>query len=99
MKHFMLVPSVGLLFALGACMETPQVTSASDTCGASQYQNLVGGPSKAASALNVPGNTRHYGNEEIVATDNAARLNFVHSGTAFDAVVDPSSTVTQVFCG
>jgi hypothetical protein len=99
MKHFMIVPSVGLLFALGACVETPQATSASDACGAAQYQNLVGGPSKATSGLDIPGDSRHYGSEETVATNNPSRLNFVHSGTALESVMDPSSTVARVFCG
>ena len=100
MKHFMIVPVAGALFALGACMEPPVApTDAADTCGAAQYQHLVGGPSRATSGLAIPGDSRHYGSEETVATDKPSRLNFVHSGTALDSVVDPASTVARVFCG
>ncbi len=70
-----------------------------DACGAAQYQNLVGGPSSAVQSISVPGATRHYGSEETTETGFSSRLNFVHSGTAIDAVTDPSSTVTRVFCG
>lgn len=70
-----------------------------DTCGASQYQSLVGGPSRATSTLNILGSSRHYGSQEIVATNTPSRLNFVHSGTAVESVIDPTSTVIRVFCG
>ncbi|MBU2934584.1 hypothetical protein [Pacificibacter sp. 1_MG-2023] len=70
-----------------------------DTCGASQYQSLVGGPSRATSTLNIPGSSRHYGSQENVATNTPSRLNFVHSGTAVESVIDPTSTVIRVFCG
>ena len=70
-----------------------------DSCGAAQYQSLVGGPSSATFGLQIPGDSRHYGRSERVATDTPSRLNFVHSGSAVDAVVNPRSTVTRVFCG
>lgn len=74
--------------------------ASSDQCGASQLQGLVGGPSMAATSLaNIPGSSRHYGSEETVATDNPSRLNFVHSGTAVDSVMNPDSRVIRVFCG
>lgn len=71
----------------------------SDACGAAQLQYLVGGPSSATLRLNIAGDSRHYGGQERVATNVPTRLNFVHSGTATDAVIDPSSTVVRVFCG
>lgn len=71
----------------------------SDSCGASQLQHLVGGPSRATLGLNIPGDSRHYGSEEPVATNMPSRLNIVHSGTAVDSVVNPSSTVVRIFCG
>ncbi|MDG1449787.1 MAG: hypothetical protein P8Q93_07775 [Ascidiaceihabitans sp.] len=75
-------------------------TSASlDSCGASSYQNLVGGPSKATIQLDIPAGSRHYGSEEVVATDTPSRLNFVHSGTDIESVTNPNSTVLRVFCG
>ena len=70
-----------------------------DTCGASQLQNLVGSPSSEAIKLDIPSSSRHYGSEEHVATDNSSRLNFVHSGTAVESVTDPTSTIIRVFCG
>jgi outer membrane biosynthesis protein TonB len=70
-----------------------------DTCGAAQYQRLVGGPSNAISGLPIPGSARHYGSAEPVATDVPSRLNFVHSGTAIDILLNPASTITRVFCG
>ena len=71
-----------------------------DTCGASQFQSLVGGPSSAATSLsNIPGTSRHYGSDERVATNTSSRLNFVHSGTAIEALMDPKSTIKRVFCG
>jgi len=87
----------GTLGLAGCVDTTPSATS--DTCGASQYQALVGGPSRAAIDLDIPGDSRHYGSEEAVATNVPSRLNFVHSGTAIEAVVDPNSTVVRVFCG
>ncbi|MBU2868205.1 hypothetical protein [Pacificibacter marinus] len=88
---------------------TPSYTAASavtvapveqaDTCGASRYQSLVGGPSRATSGLNIPSSSRHYGSDEIVATNTPSRLNFVHSGTAVESVIDPMSKVIRVFCG
>lgn len=95
------------LVALGACATTPPATTApatvasgtADTCGASQFQSLVGGPSSAVTGLDIPGDSRHYGNQEAVATDTPSRLNFVHSGTAIESVTDPNSTVIRVFCG
>jgi hypothetical protein len=89
------------VFALAACVQEPQSAGdiSSDTCGAAQYQSLVGGPSSAVTGLNLPGTSRHYGSEERTATDTPYRLNFVHSGTAIDAVIDPNSTVIRVFCG
>jgi hypothetical protein len=83
---------------LSAC-NTTTPSASSDACGASQYQALVGGPSRAAFDLDVPGDSRHYGRSEAVATNVPSRLNFVHSGTAVEAVADPSSTVVRVFCG
>ena len=89
------------LFALAACGQAPlkAAKGMSNTCGAAQLQNLVGGPSSAVTGLNIPSDSRHYGSEERTATDNPYRLNFVHSGTAIDAVIDPKSTVVRVFCG
>ena len=56
--------------------------------------------SSAVMALSgIPGDARHYGSEERVATDNPARLNFVHSGTAVDALMNPESRVIRIFCG
>lgn len=89
--------------SLTACTTTPASNSASvitsDACGASQYQKLVGGPSSATTGLTIPGDSRHYGREERVATDKPSRLNFVHSGTATESVINPKSTVIRVFCG
>ncbi len=88
--------------ALSACQQTTTtqpVTSARDACGAAQYQNLVGGPSSAVRGLDIPSDSRHYGSEERTATNNPSRLNFVHSGTAFESVTNPNSTVVRVFCG
>lgn len=74
--------------------------ASSDQCGAGQLQGLVGGPSMAVMSLaNIPADSRHYGSEEPVATDNPSRLNFVHSGTAVDSVMNPASRVIRVFCG
>lgn len=78
---------------------TEGVAKTSDACGASQFQSLVGGPSSATFGLDIPGSSRHYGREERVATDTPTRLNFVHSGTAVDAVTNPNATVIRVFCG
>lgn len=80
----------------------PVVTTAAqnNACGAAQYQSLVNGPSSAAFALaNIPGSSRHYGSQEAVANDTPSRLNFVHSGTAVEAVIDPASTILRIFCG
>lgn len=94
------VPLAVLLTASACSTPAPDVSqAASDACGASQYQALVGGPSRATTALDIPGSSRHYGSEERVATNNPSRLNFVHSGTAIESVIDPSSTVIRVFCG
>lgn len=60
---------------------------------------LVGDPSSAVNGLKIPGDSRHYGSEEHVATDKPSRLNFVHSGTAVQSVNDSKSTVIRVFCG
>lgn len=76
-----------------------RVAAVADTCGAAAYQALVDGPSSAVFGLPIPGSSRHYGSDERTATDTPSRLNFVHSGTAVDAVVDPASTVQRVFCG
>ena len=76
-------------------LEQPQT----DTCGAAQFQSLVGRPSSEAIKLDIPSSSRHYGSEEHVATDNSSRLNFVHSGTAVESVTDPTSTIIRVFCG
>jgi hypothetical protein len=87
---------------LPAPMQTPVQVVAStpaDTCGAAQYQALVGGPSAATLDLPIPGTSRHYGSEEAVATDTPTRLNFVHSGTAIESVTNPASTILRVFCG
>ncbi|MBB3993901.1 hypothetical protein GGR95_001532 [Sulfitobacter undariae] len=70
-----------------------------DACGASQLQHLVGGPSKATHSLKIPGDSRHYGRSEKVATDTPSRLNFVHSGTDIESVTNPKSKVIRVFCG
>lgn len=83
---------------LSACEQPVASQSASDACGAFAYANLVGGPSSAVMALDIPGTSRHYGSQERVATNDPSRLNFVHSGTAFEAVADPSSTVVRAFC-
>ena len=100
--HFSL-PAAALtaVFILSACQTTPtEVAQSDDACGASQYHHLVGGPSRATTDLDVPGNSRHYGIEELVTTDfSPARLNFVHSGTAIEAVIAPGSTVVRIYCG
>ena len=88
---------IAALSLSGCNMTGPSASS--DTCGASRYQALVGGPSRAVFDLDVPGDTRHYGRSEAVATNVPTRLNFVHSGTAIEAVADPSSTIVRVFCG
>ena len=88
------------LGGLAACQMTqPVATVASDQCGAAKYQALVGGPSSAVQGLDIPNESRHYGSQENVATDNPSRLNFIHSGTAIESVTDPKSTVIRVFCG
>lgn len=90
------------LTVLAACQTTPPVAPSgdgSDMCGASRFQHLVGGPSRATNGLDIPGDSRHYGSEERVATNVPTRLNFVHSGTAIESVTDPNSTVIRVFCG
>ncbi len=74
-------------------------SSQSDTCGATQLQYLVAGPSSATRGLNISGDSRHYGSNESVATNTPSRLNIVHSGTAVESVSDPNSTVVRVFCG
>ena len=92
---------VGAL-ALSACQQTttPQTeTRVQDACGADRYQGLVGGPSSAVSTLNIPGDSRHYGRTDATAHDTPERLNFVHSGTALESVINPNSTVIRVFCG
>jgi hypothetical protein len=89
------------LLALSACvLETP-ITGAlnTDACGASQFQSMVGGPSSAAMALDIPGDSRHYGRAERTAINDPSRLNFVHSGTAIESVTDPNATIVRVFCG
>lgn len=101
---FLLISSVFLtVVSLSACTSSPSsspaITSTADNCGASQYQQLVGGPSSATLKLKIPPQSRHYGSEERVATDMPSRLNFIHSGTAFEAVTNPKSTIVRVFCG
>lgn len=88
-----------VLISLVGCTTSSNVGTNSDACGASRYQNLVGGPSSATSGLKIPGDSRHYGREERVATDTPSRLNFVHSGTAVESVTNPKSKVIRVFCG
>ncbi|MDR0253544.1 MAG: hypothetical protein LBI75_10200, partial [Brucellaceae bacterium] len=100
----LLVSSVMLsAVSLSACTSSPTSNPVSgavpDACGASQYQKLVGGPSSATMKLKIPADSRHYGREERVATDTPSRLNFVHSGTAAESVINPKSTVVRVFCG
>ncbi len=86
--------------AVAAPVQGAVTMAGSDQCGAGQFQSLVGGPSMAVTSLaNIPGSSRHYGSEETVATDNPSRLNFVHSGTAVDSVMNPDSRVIRVFCG
>ena len=101
MKHHIRFTAAALaaITVLAACQAKDPQTALADACGASQYQNLVGGPSRAATSLDIPGDSRHYGSEERVATDTPTRLNFVHSGTAFESVTDPKSTIARVFCG
>lgn len=103
MKANMIVPLFLSLATLAGCQTAPAAKTVpgkmSDACGASKYQNLVGGPSLAVNGLNIPGDSRHYGSEEPVATDTPTRLNFVHSGTAVEAVTNPKSKVIRVFCG
>lgn len=89
------MPDVAAAPVAGSAM-----VASADTCGAARLQGLVGGPSSAVMALSgIPGDARHYGSEERVATDNPSRLNFVHSGTAVDAVMNPGSRVIRIFCG
>lgn len=98
MKTYQISAAVLVLVGLAAC--TQQSGSGEpDSCGASAYESFLGGPSSAVFDLDIPGTSRHYGSAEAVATDNPSRLNFVHSGTAIEAVADPSSRVVQVFCG
>jgi len=88
--------------ALAACQPTTPATTShegSDMCGASRFQHMVGGPSRATISLDIPADSRHYGSQERVATNDPSRLNFVHSGTAVESVTDPNSTVIRVFCG
>lgn len=87
--------------AMIGCMQGAGTSGAgsSDACGASKYQALVGGPSSATLGLDIPDSSRHYGSEERTANNNVSRLNFVHSGTAFESITDPNSTVIRVFCG
>ncbi len=101
MKSSLIIPVFLSMASLTACVDTTSTNASADAdaCGASQYQNLVGGPSSAVMTLSIPGDSRHYGSEESVATNDPTRLNFVHSGTAFEAVTDPNSTVLRVFCG
>ena len=106
-KSTMLIVLAVAAFTVSGCAtgtsmhETPGAMSspATGTCGASQLQSLVGGPSKAAIKLDIPDSSRHYGSEERVATNTPSRLNFVHSGTAVESVIDPNSTILRVFCG
>lgn len=73
---------------------------AGDTCGASAYQHLVGGPSSPVWSLDIAAESRHYGPSETTANDTPTRLNFVHSsGDVFDAIFSDRSTVLRVFCG
>ncbi|WP_039019559.1 hypothetical protein [Halocynthiibacter namhaensis] len=91
--------AIAAAFTLSACQSSvPQIAS-SDACGASQFEHLVGGPSRATIGLDIADDSRHYGSEERVATNVPTRLNFIHSGTAFESVTDPSSTIIKVFCG
>ncbi len=102
MKYHFLPCLIIATAALSGCQQTASsqpTTSARDTCGAADYQNLVGGPSSSVMGLNIPGDTRHYGSEESPATNNPSRLNFVHSGTAIESVTNPNSTIIRVFCG
>lgn len=101
MKSLRIISAVSIFISVTACMgtNTNSPETASDACGASQYQNLVGGPSIATIDLKIPGSSRHYGINERVATNDPSRLNFVHSGTAIESVIDPKSTVIKVFCG
>ena len=105
MKKQFLILTVGLAFISGCTSSSPvgngpqAAHAVADTCGAPQFQSLVGGPSKAVFGLDIPGSSRHYGSKEHVATDTPSRLNFVHSGTAVEAVMDPHSTILRVFCG
>jgi len=103
LKNLLIAPALLTFISLTACTTSSSSTHVSgaiaDACGASQYQNLVGGPSSATSGLKIPGDSRHYGREEHVATNKPSRLNFVHSGTAVQSVTNPKSTVIRVFCG
>lgn len=103
MKLIYVTSTFAALFALSACQQSATYSApaaSTDACGASQYQNLVGGPSSVAGKLtDIPDDSRHYGSEETVATNNPNRLNFVHSGTAIESVTNPDSTVIRVFCG
>lgn len=99
MKRLQITSALFALISLSACTTSPNSSSTADTCDASQYQSLVGGLSAAASGLKIPGDSRHYGREERVATNKPSRLNFVHSGTAVESVTNPKSTVIRVFCG
>lgn len=103
LKPLVIAPVLLALMSLSACETTSPSNSASrstsDACGASRYQKLVGGPSSATTGLKIPGDSRHYGSEEPVATDTPTRLNFVHSGTAVQSVTNPKSKVIRVFCG
>src|SRR5690606_6049542 len=84
------------LSGLSACVDA---NAASDACGASDFQYLVGGPSSATWKLPIPESSRHYGSKEEVAKDKPRRLNIVHSGTATEAVTNPDSKVIAVVCG
>ena len=102
-NKILIVPALMALACLSACSASTAssnaTATATDACGASRYQGLAGGPSSAVMGLDIPGDSRHYGSEERVATDTPSRLNFVHSGSAAEAVTNPKSTVVRVFCG
>ncbi|MGR3503110.1 hypothetical protein [Pseudaestuariivita sp.] len=78
----------------------PAPTGGDDTCGASQYAGLVGGPVQAAVDADLPTPTRFYGSQEPIDTRTTpARLNIVVSTVDPAVALTNGGTVTRVFCG
>ncbi len=71
-----------------------------DTCGASRFQNLVGGPASATLNADLPSLSRIYGSGETIdPRQTPARLNVVVSTTNPAEALTTGGTVTRIFCG